>query len=647
MTYTVGFDTEFYNDAEDKMTVICAVLCLPGIYKKYWLLNGEDLQAFKDALAMIKRDNAKLLAYAASAEARSLLALGIDPLQFNWIDLYVEFRMLCNSNDTYNYGNYIDDKGEVIKSSPPQEIEEEDEEDEDTHKETPKNLVNALFKMLNVSVDTDQKHRMRDTALSKNDIEITENKVEMMEYCLSDTKYLRALHLALNKALIKEGLEGFEEAQLQRGRYSVAVAKSENLGIPLNTKLLNSIIENTPKILNRYKGTINNYFPFFVPEKIGDTVTLKNGKIRKFKDKPAKKDFTAYNNYIESLNIPNFPRSEKTGKFKFDKQTLVDFRSFNPAIRELLLYNEIEANLKWFNKDNKNGFFERVGSDNKIRPYFGIFGTQTGRNAAKAKTFPLAMSSWLRAIISPEKGQSIIGADFSQQEVYIAAILSEDKKLLEAYNSGDVYLSFAKQSRLVPQDATKTTHKLERTLCKSTVLGIQFGMGKEKLRVKLSNDSGVPQTLEKANELHEAHKNTYTDYWRWVYEITNKYKNREPLITNDGWVLFCDNPSIPSIRNFLVQGNGASITRLAVVKAWEIGLKVMCSLHDAIYIITDNVERDQKLLEEVMIEATASILNQKIEDCTMRIDTKIITPDKYWVEEKGQKDWEELKDYLI
>jgi hypothetical protein len=63
----------------------------------------------------------------------------------------------------------------------------------------------------------------------------------------------------------------------------------------------------------------------------------------------------------------------------------------------------------------------------------------------------------------------------------IAAALSGDAALLEAYRSGDIYLAFAKQAGLAPPEATKATHKAVRDACKGVVLGTLYGMGEETL----------------------------------------------------------------------------------------------------------------------------------------------------------------------
>lgn len=631
----VGIDFEFFNANEENMDVVACVLDIDGVCERYDIT--EDSQKLVNRLQDFKKD-AILIAYAVTAEARSLLSLGVDPFDFEWVDLYVEFRMICNSNDDYNYGNYINSEGVIAYSYPFNPLVEDSKD----HTETPKNLINCAYKLLGIKLDSKEKEEMRDLILSKDMKLIKDNMYSILEYCESDTKHLISIYKAMNKVLEREGFSDYEKDRLSRGRYAAAVAKSEALGLPIDMELLQKIIDKTPEILAVHMKSVNEYFPFFIPETQKPDKILKNGKVFSYKPKPAHKDMSSYQKYVESLEIPMFPKTE-TGKFKSDKDTLEEYGYWG-GLEELWKYNKSESSLKWFRKDNKNGFFERVGSDKNVRPFYGLFGTQTGRNAAKAKTFPLAMSSYLRAIVRPKNGDYIIGCDFSQQEVYVAALLSGDNNMFEAYKSGDVYLSFAKQSNQVPEDATKASHKLERMLCKSTVLGLQFGMGHRKLKTKLRLDSGQEVSDEKTQELIDAHKTTYKQYWKWVWKISEEYKKRTPLLTPDGWALFCDNPILTSVRNFPVQGTAASITRLAVVKAWESGLKVLCSLHDAVYILTDD-PNDYIILEEVMLWATEQILKE--EKTFMRIDTKTISHADTWIEEKGEEDWNKIKQFLV
>lgn len=638
--YTIiALDTEYNNSNESKLNVICAVICFGDLSFKYNLLNQIERAEFEDHLKTI--ENPLILSYVVSAEARSLISLDIDPLQFQWIDLYVEFRLLCNSNNKYNYGNYIDSDGNIQTSYPPK-FDEEPKEDE-SNAITPKNLINALYKMCGVKVDSKQKDEMRNVILSKNDSLIQLAINEIMDYCESDTKHLIPLYESIKRAMKSEGLDNFFEDMIQRGRYAASMAVVENNGLPIDMNLLNKIIDHTPKILAAKKEETNKLLPnYFVPEIQREPKVLKNGRVFTYKVQEERTNTKTLQDFIQLQNITDWPLTD-SGKYKTDRETLQGY-SHIPEIKEILSFNNLDNNLKWFKKDNKNGFFEHLGSDNNIRPWYGIFGTQTGRNAAKAKTFPLAMGSWLRCIIRPPEGKVIVGCDFSQQEIYVAAILSKDKNLLNAYNSGDVYLWFGKYTGIIPEEGNKKTHEKERDMFKNTVLGEQFGMGKAKLHKRLISSSGdatLPYSM--AEKMDRYHKDTFSAFWDYTYSCSGKYKNRVPLITSDGWVLWQDNPVMTSVRNFMIQGTAAAITRKAIILLIELGIDVIAPLHDAIYVLCSVSEQEpiSKIIENVMLKATEIVLNET--KTQMRVDTKIVTHDKVWIEGKGIKDWDKLK----
>lgn len=634
----IYLDFEFHSSNERHPTLVCATFN----NKNYWLFdNGEQkAELIRDIKANI---NETFVAYYSVAEARCIEALGINPLSIKWVDLYAEFRMLQNANNEFEYGNYIDDDGTIklsVRPIPGRKSEE-------NNKSVPSNLINAAYKLLGIRMDSQYKNTMRDIILSKDPVLIESNRDAIMMYCAEDVKHLPKLFDAIfSKELQLIGVSSAKLRQqiLGRGEYSAAMALVEATGLPIDMELLKKIEQATPAILEEGKQEVNTFFPLFVPEYTPPPRIYKNGKKHEYKSIPAHRDTSAYQSYVETLNIDDFPITE-SGKYKSDKSTLELYPEV-PALDAIWRYNHMDSCLKWFKSNNSKGFYQALGSDNSVRPMYSVFGTQTGRNAAKAKTFPLAMSNWLRTIIRAPKGQSLIVCDFSQQEVYIAAKLSQDDNLLEAYNSGDVYLTFGKQAGLIPKDGTKVTYKFERQMCKGTVLGLQFGMGLDKLHRKLCFETSKNLDKSQTEELHKAHKDTYSQYWKWVYKLRKDYQQGSIITVQDGWTMFNDNPSMTSVGNMPVQGTGAAITRLATVDALKAGLKVVANLHDSIYILSSNPEEEQRMLERIMLNATAAIMQEPVNQCTMRIDGKVFTHDDLYIEEKGEKDWNRFKKYL-
>ena len=83
------------------------------------------------------------------------------------------------------------------------------------------------------------------------------------------------------------------------------------------------------------------------------------------------------------------------------------------------------------------------------------FRARTGRNQPSNTKFIFGPSVWLRGLIQPPPGYGIAYIDWAQQEFGIAAALSGDPLMMEAYRSGDPYLAFAKQAGAAPPEATK------------------------------------------------------------------------------------------------------------------------------------------------------------------------------------------------
>src|SRR5262245_61999997 len=126
----------------------------------------------------------------------------------------------------------------------------------------------------------------------------------------------------------------------------------------------------------------------------------------------------------------------------------------------------------------------QVGSDGRNRALLGAYGTKTARNAPSNSKFVFGPAKWIRFLISPPPGLALCHRDFCQQEVRIAAVVSGDVALLQACESGDVYLGIAQQLGFVRESMSAVELKAVRTLFKTVVLGIQYGLGAPSLAVR-------------------------------------------------------------------------------------------------------------------------------------------------------------------
>ena len=274
-----------------------------------------------------------------------------------------------------------------------------------------------------------------------------------------------------------------------------------------------------------------------------------------------------------------------------------------------------------------------VGPDGRNRCLLSPFASKTSRNQPSNTRFIFGPSAWLRSLIRPAPGRAVAYCDWSAQELGIAAALSGDANMREAYRSGDPYMFLARAAGAVPPDATKKTHAVAREQFKVVSLGVLYGLTAEGLARRL----GVPDW--RGRELLRMHRETFPRFWQWSDRVETAGMIGGPLWTRFGWTLHVGPDANPrSLRNFPMQANGAEMMRLACCLATERGIVVCCPVHDALLVegpadgIGDVVARTQQAMEE----ASALVLP----GFPLRTDAKVVHwPDRY-ADERGRRMWE-------
>ena len=274
-----------------------------------------------------------------------------------------------------------------------------------------------------------------------------------------------------------------------------------------------------------------------------------------------------------------------------------------------------------------------IGSDGRNRCLLSAFQARTGRNQPSNSRFIFGPAVWLRALIRPAPGYGLAYLDWSQQEFGIAAALSHDANMLNAYESGDPYLAFAKQAGAVTAEATKQTHGTVRDQFKACALAVQYGMGE----VSLGQRIGQPASY--ARELLRLHRRTYATFWHWSNAALDYAHLRGQLYTTFGWTLHVGPlANARSLRNFPMQANGAEMLRLACCLATKWGVCVCAPVHDALLIEAPLDELDHAIskAQTAMGEASAVVLDGWV----LRSDAHLIRyPDRY-ADARGGRMWE-------
>ncbi len=332
----------------------------------------------------------------------------------------------------------------------------------------------------------------------------------------------------------------------------------------------------------------------------------------------------------------DWPRTD-TGKLNLTDDTFKEKAVQYPELEEL---RELRSTLS-----QTRNLKLAVGTDGRNRCMLSPFASKTGRNQPSNAEFIFGPAKWVRFLIKPEEGMALAYVDYSQQEFGIAAALSGDKAMQEAYNSGDPYITFAKQSGAVPDDATPQTHPRERAQFKTCALGTLYGLGPEGMARKLN------QPVETGRQLLRHHKNCYQDFWKWSHDAVATAILKQEMQTVMGWKMNVpprinaqEGPNMRSLANFPMQGNGSEMLRVAVIKAYELDVEICATVHDALLIQAPLNLIDKAAIDtqQAMEEASELILKS----FRLKTDTEVVKwPDRYF-DERGAGMWSKIMNLL-
>ena len=167
---------------------------------------------------------------------------------------------------------------------------------------------------------------------------------------------------------------------------------------------------------------------------------------------------------------------------------------------------------------------------------------RSSRNQPSNAKFIFGPSCWLRSLIQPAPGRAVAYVDWSQQEFGIAAALSGDVAMMDAYASGDPYLRFAIQAEPFRLMRRRRVIRHERELFKTCALGVAYGMQEEVLARRIDQPPCV------ARELLRLHRETYPTFWRWSEAAVDHAMLHGTLRTVFGWTIHVGpgaNPRVP------------------------------------------------------------------------------------------------------
>ncbi|KKT78679.1 MAG: polymerase protein [Parcubacteria group bacterium GW2011_GWF2_44_8] len=254
----------------------------------------------------------------------------------------------------------------------------------------------------------------------------------------------------------------------------------------------------------------------------------------------------------------------------------------------------------------------QVSDDGRIRTTFLQTGTTTGRMGSRdpnLQNIPVRTkeSIAIRRAFVADKGYTMVGIDYSQIELRIAAIMSHDEKLIDIFNRGeDVHTGVA--VRVFGVDPSEVTSEMRRK-AKVINFGILYGMGVNALRANLGGDT----PREEAQQFLNAYFNTFTRLAEYLEE-TKQYA-RDNGYTETLFGRRRHFPGISSHAPFIraqaermainapIQGTAADVMRIAMNEVYgylkesqKLGdIRMLLQVHDELVFEIKNELLDKEI----------------------------------------------------
>lgn len=209
--------------------------------------------------------------------------------------------------------------------------------------------------------------------------------------------------------------------------------------------------------------------------------------------------------FFTQLKLPVLEKTA-TGAPSTGESVMLRLKNKHPLAELLVEYRGIEKNLSTYILG-----WRKLMHGDRLYMSTKIHGTVTGRFASRLHQVP--RDPEIRGhIIAPEGWVKVV-ADYSQIELRLAAIVSNDQRMRMIFQTGgDIHLATA--AFILGKSEDKVT-KEERKMAKAVNFGLLYGMGWPKLVIYARDNYGVDMTDAQAKSFRTRYFETYSGLLTW------------------------------------------------------------------------------------------------------------------------------------
>ncbi|MBR3253843.1 hypothetical protein IKF86_01175 [Candidatus Saccharibacteria bacterium] len=317
---------------------------------------------------------------------------------------------------------------------------------------------------------------------------------------------------------------------------------------------------------------------------------------------------------LPTKGIKKTSRGYSTGAKELDK-----LKDLHPVIAKITEYREASKLLSTYIIPIPN----LADKDNRIHTTFTQNVTATGRLSStnpNLQNIPVRTKEGKRirtGFIVP-KGKVLVSADYSQFELRLAAILSNDESLINDFNNDvDIHTKTASEAFGIPSDQVT---KAQRRAAKVINFGIIYGMSVKGLAdaAKMSI-ADAKQFIDNYFKLRAPIKNKLAQILEQAKSegyVETFYGRRRPTpdVKSPNFVI--RQAAERAAQNMPIQGTEADLMKRAMLRVdakLPKGANLIMQVHDSLIVECDESDKDEvaKILKETM-ESVAPELNIKL-----------------------------------
>lgn len=278
----------------------------------------------------------------------------------------------------------------------------------------------------------------------------------------------------------------------------------------------------------------------------------------------------------------------------------------------------------------KNTYLDKIipalDRDNRLRTGFNLHSTTSGRLSSSGKLNMQQLprdNPAVKGSIMAKPGYKIVSMDLTTAEVYIAAVLSGDKALMDVFQSGgDFHSTIAKKVFKLDcaVEQVKSLYPLLRQAAKAITFGILYGSGPQKVADTVTAEARNADPNAAAFTLGEA-QSAIKDYFATFRTLERWIKTNQAFITENGFTYshFGRKRRLPNVFstdkgikghtvrsgiNFLIQSVASDVNLFAAIEMVKfiedqnIDARIFALVHDSILaeVRDDEIPRYQEAL---------------------------------------------------